>query len=178
MYKNSALLSIGAALLFSLFFTDVGHPFQIDRRQDVRILITAEMKGTANPSTTQESNTPAGAPLHKNKNASVKGTWQSLLMWARVTSSCMGSAPLCARASAQTSPISSSGLNTQDAQKGRPRQAWLIGLIWFIWFISFIWFIWFLWIIRLVWFKQIYKTHQPNQINETDQTHQTTVFIG
>ena len=58
MYKNSALLSISAALLCSLFFFDVGHAFQIDRRQDARILMVAEMKGTANLSTTQVSNTP------------------------------------------------------------------------------------------------------------------------
>jgi hypothetical protein len=48
MYKNSALLSIGAALLFSLFFIDVGHAFQIEKRQDARIVMAGEMKGTAN----------------------------------------------------------------------------------------------------------------------------------
>jgi hypothetical protein len=59
MYKNSALLSIGAALLFSLFFIDVGHAFQIvDRRQDARIVMAGEMKGTANLATTQVSTTP------------------------------------------------------------------------------------------------------------------------
>jgi hypothetical protein len=58
MYKNSALLSIGAALLFSLFFIDVGHAIQIDRRQDVRILTAGKMKGTANIATTQVSTTP------------------------------------------------------------------------------------------------------------------------
>ena len=31
MYKNSALLSIGTALVLSLFFVDGGHAFQIDR---------------------------------------------------------------------------------------------------------------------------------------------------
>jgi hypothetical protein len=74
MCKNPTLLSIGAALLLSLFFFDVGHAFQIDRRQGARILMAGEMKGTANPATTQGSNTPTVAPLHKNKNASVNGT--------------------------------------------------------------------------------------------------------
>ena len=58
MYKNSALLSIGAALLFSLFFIDVGHAFQIEKRQDARIVMAGEMKGTANLATKQISNTP------------------------------------------------------------------------------------------------------------------------
>jgi hypothetical protein len=58
MYKNSALLSIGAALLFSLFFFDLGHAFQIEKRQGTRILMAGEMKGTANLPTTQVSNTP------------------------------------------------------------------------------------------------------------------------
>ena len=78
MYKNFALLSIGAALLMSLFFFDVGHAFQIQKRQEARILMAGEMKETANPPTNQESNTqvsntPPGAPVHQNKNASVKG---------------------------------------------------------------------------------------------------------
>jgi hypothetical protein len=58
MYKNSALLSIGAALLFSLFFIDVGHAVQIEKRQGARIQMAGEMKGTANPATTQVSTTP------------------------------------------------------------------------------------------------------------------------
>ena len=58
MYKNSALLSIGAALLFSLFFFDLGHAFQIEKRQGARILMAGEMKGTANLPTTQVSKTP------------------------------------------------------------------------------------------------------------------------
>jgi hypothetical protein len=58
MYKNFALLSIGAALLFSLFFFDVGHAFQIEKRQDARIQMAGEMKGTANPTSTQVSNSP------------------------------------------------------------------------------------------------------------------------
>ena len=58
MYKNSALLSIGAALLFSLFFIDVGHAFQIEKRQDTRIVMAGEMKGTASLPIKQVSNTP------------------------------------------------------------------------------------------------------------------------
>ena len=74
MCKNIGLLSIGAALLFSLFFIDLGHAFQIEKRQDARLLMAGEMKGTANPATTQGSNTPTAAPLQKHRNASVKGT--------------------------------------------------------------------------------------------------------
>ena len=55
MYKNSALFSIGAALLFSLFFIDVGHAFQIENRQGARILVAGEKKGTANPPIKQVS---------------------------------------------------------------------------------------------------------------------------
>ena len=58
MNKNSALLSIGAALLFSLFFIDLGHAFQIDKKQDARTLMAGEVKGTANAPTTQVSNMP------------------------------------------------------------------------------------------------------------------------
>ena len=58
MYKNFALLSIGAALLFSLFFIDAGLAFQIDRNQNAGVLMAGEMKATANPPTTQVSNTP------------------------------------------------------------------------------------------------------------------------
>ena len=58
MYKNFALLSIGAALLFPLFFVDLGHAFQIEKRQDARILMAGEVKGTANSPTKQVSNTP------------------------------------------------------------------------------------------------------------------------
>jgi hypothetical protein len=59
MYKNTALLSIGAALLFSLFVVDVGLAFQIDKRQDARILMAGEMKAAASLPTKQVSNTPA-----------------------------------------------------------------------------------------------------------------------
>ena len=58
MYKNSALLSIGAALLCSLFFVDGGHAFQIDRNQNAGILMAGDMKGTASLPITQVSNTP------------------------------------------------------------------------------------------------------------------------
>ena len=58
MHKNSALLSIGATLLCSLFFVDVGHAFQTDRKMDARILTAAKTKGTANLSTTQASIAP------------------------------------------------------------------------------------------------------------------------
>ena len=49
MCKNSALLSIGAALLFSLFFVDGGFAIQIDRNQNA---------GTAILPTKHVSNTP------------------------------------------------------------------------------------------------------------------------
>jgi len=58
MYRNSAVLSIGAALVFSLFFFGVGYASQIQKRQGVRTLTAAEMNGTVNPSTTQVSNMP------------------------------------------------------------------------------------------------------------------------
>jgi hypothetical protein len=58
MYKNSAVLSIGAALLFSLFFLGVGHAFQIEKRQGVRSVVAGDIKGTANLATTQVSTTP------------------------------------------------------------------------------------------------------------------------
>lgn len=58
MYRNSAVLSIGAALVFSLFFFGVGHAFQIDRNQDARILMAGQMKGTADLSIKQVSHTP------------------------------------------------------------------------------------------------------------------------
>ena len=58
MYRNSAVLSIGAALVFSLFFFGVGHASQIQKRQGVPTLTAAEMNGTVNPSTTQVSIMP------------------------------------------------------------------------------------------------------------------------
>ena len=58
MNRNSVLLSIGAALVFSLFCIDAGLAGQIDKNQDARILMAREMKGTANLSIKQISNTP------------------------------------------------------------------------------------------------------------------------
>ena len=58
MYRNSALLSIGAALVFSLFFFGVGHAFQIEKRQGVYTLTAGEMKGTASLPIKQVSNAP------------------------------------------------------------------------------------------------------------------------
>ncbi len=58
MNKNSALLSIGATLLCSLFYIDVGHAFQIERGQDVRSAYAVEMKGTANLPATHVAPTP------------------------------------------------------------------------------------------------------------------------
>ena len=56
MYRNSALLSIGAALVFSLFFFGVGHAFQIEQRQGVRTLTAGEVKGTVRLPIKQVSN--------------------------------------------------------------------------------------------------------------------------
>ena len=58
MHKNSALLSIGAALLLPLFFVDPGHAFQIEKRQAANTLMAGEMKGPANSPNTQVSNKP------------------------------------------------------------------------------------------------------------------------
>lgn len=58
MDRKSALLSIGAALFFSLFFFGVGHAFQIERNQDARILMAGHMKGTATLSTKHVLHTP------------------------------------------------------------------------------------------------------------------------
>ncbi len=46
MYKNFALLSIGAALLLSLFFVDAGYAFQtIRQKPPVDLLTVAQMNG-------------------------------------------------------------------------------------------------------------------------------------
>jgi len=46
MFKNFALLSIGATLLLSLFFVDAGYAFQIvNRKPPVDFLTVAEMYG-------------------------------------------------------------------------------------------------------------------------------------
>ena len=58
MNRNFAVLSIGAALVFSLFFFGVGHAFQIDRNQDALILMAGQMTGTADLSIKQVSHTP------------------------------------------------------------------------------------------------------------------------
>ena len=58
MYRNSAVLSIGAALVFSLFFVNGGYAFQIDKNQTARIQTAGEMNGTASLSAKQVSNTP------------------------------------------------------------------------------------------------------------------------
>lgn len=55
---NSALLLIGAALVWSLFGSDLGHATQAERGQDHRTVIAAQMNGTAKAPTTQLSNTP------------------------------------------------------------------------------------------------------------------------
>ena len=58
MSKKSALLSIGAALLFSLFVVDGGHAFQIDRNQNAGVLMAGEINGTVSLPVKQVSNTP------------------------------------------------------------------------------------------------------------------------
>jgi hypothetical protein len=55
---NPALLSIGAALLWSLFLSDPGHATQTERSQDPRNVIAAEIDGAANEPATQVSTTP------------------------------------------------------------------------------------------------------------------------
>ena len=46
MYKNSALLAIGAALLLSLFFVDASYAFQIiNRKPPVDFMTVAQMNG-------------------------------------------------------------------------------------------------------------------------------------
>ena len=57
MNKKMALLSSGAALLGSLLLFDVGHAIQTEKKQDIRYLTLAEIKGTANAPTTQVSST-------------------------------------------------------------------------------------------------------------------------
>ena len=58
MNKRSALLSTSAALLWSLFVSDLGHAVQTEKRQDTLNLMAAEINGTANSSTTQVTDTP------------------------------------------------------------------------------------------------------------------------
>ena len=58
MNKNSILLSIGAALLGSLFLVDLGQAVSTERRQEAPNLLEAAMNRTANAPTMQASNTP------------------------------------------------------------------------------------------------------------------------
>jgi hypothetical protein len=58
MNKNSLLLSIATALLWSLFLSDLSHAVQTESRQDNPRLVVAELNGTANVTTAQLSNTP------------------------------------------------------------------------------------------------------------------------
>src|ERR1700704_1494203 len=57
MSKKVALLSIGTALLGSLLLFDVGHAIQTEKKQEIRYLTLAEIKGTANAPTTHASST-------------------------------------------------------------------------------------------------------------------------
>ena len=58
MSKKVALISIGTALLGSLFLFDVGHAVQTEKKQEIRYLTLAEIKGTANAPTTPNTLTP------------------------------------------------------------------------------------------------------------------------
>ena len=58
MNKNVALLSIGAALFFSLGVVDLGHAVQPQKGQAAPMLMAGEVNGTATASTTQVSTTP------------------------------------------------------------------------------------------------------------------------
>ena len=57
MSKNVVRLSIGAALLGSLLLFDVGHAVQTEKKQEIRYLTLAEIKGTLNAPTTHGSST-------------------------------------------------------------------------------------------------------------------------
>jgi hypothetical protein len=58
MSKKIALLSSGAALLGSLFLFDVGHAVQTEKKQEIRYLTLAEIKGTTNAPTMPNTLTP------------------------------------------------------------------------------------------------------------------------
>ena len=58
MNKNSLLLSIATALLWSLFLSDLACAVQTENRQENSKLMVAELNGTANLTTAQLSNTP------------------------------------------------------------------------------------------------------------------------
>jgi hypothetical protein len=57
MTKRLSLLSIGGALVWSLCVFDVGHAVQTEKKQEIRYLTLAEIKGTANAPTTHVSGT-------------------------------------------------------------------------------------------------------------------------
>ena len=57
MTKRLSLLSIGGALVWSLCVFDVGHAVQTEKKQDIRYLTLAEIKGTANAPSTHVSST-------------------------------------------------------------------------------------------------------------------------
>jgi hypothetical protein len=58
MNKNSLLLAIGTALLWSLFIFDIGHAVQTENGQAATPrLVVAELNGTASAPTAQLSNT-------------------------------------------------------------------------------------------------------------------------
>jgi len=58
MSTKIALLSSGAALLGSLLLFDVGHAVQTEKKQEIRYLTLAEIKGTANAPKTTNMPTP------------------------------------------------------------------------------------------------------------------------
>ena len=58
MNKKIARLSSGAALLGSLLLFDVGHAVQTEKKQEIRYLTLAEIKGTATAPTTPNTLTP------------------------------------------------------------------------------------------------------------------------
>ena len=78
MTKKLALLTIGAALLGSLLLFDVGHAVQTEKKQEIRYLTLAEIKGTANTSTTQVSNTPIPCTEQGSRRPGVDCQKQSL----------------------------------------------------------------------------------------------------
>src|SRR6185295_19206217 len=57
MNKNSLLLSIGTALVWSLFIFHVSHAIQAENGQDTPRLVVAGLDGTASAPTAQLSNT-------------------------------------------------------------------------------------------------------------------------
>jgi hypothetical protein len=74
MNKHTALLSIGAALLCSLFVVDVGHAFQIEKRQGARIQMAGEVRETANPPIKQVSIAPNPCTVGGRGRAGAPGT--------------------------------------------------------------------------------------------------------